>query len=186
MFRYPYFYEVLWKFLSLNRLHDLGLRQHDKASLLVELLIPTVFSIVLVIQLHFFHKPLTMKINRIIINRKQIKQQELLNASIQGSSEEAPAATSSKRPEVVLPDTSRSDSDQETDQIDGESTGLAKFLWLYKSASRVLWRIAEIHALKIVCFVVMLVVVQQVSISGSKVSYLCQILMPLSFQILSK
>ena len=48
--------------LSPDMLHDIGLRQQGKADLLVELLIPTVFSIVIVIQLHFFHKSLVLKV----------------------------------------------------------------------------------------------------------------------------
>eukprot|EP00794_Sanderia_malayensis_P018687 gene18687-20574_t len=162
-----------------NWLHDLGLRQHDKASLLVELSIPTLFSIVLVIQLHFFHKPLTMKINRLIIHRKQLRAQQQLYSLMRSITEEP---GSSHAPDITGPDSANAksdDSEQEQDSLDDvEMTGLAKVLRFHKSASRVLWRFAEIHALKIVSFVVMLVVVQQVSAFNAIFVILLAISMP--------
>ena len=161
--------------ITSHRLHDLGLRQHDKASLLLELLIPTLFSIALVIQLHFFHKPLTMKINHLIIHRKQSKQREILNTALQNNPEESETETADARkspPEIIAPEpTPKSDSEPDT-EAEGELTALHKFLLFYKHSSRVLWRVAEIHILKVVSFVVMLVVVQQVRMHDICARYL--------------
>ena len=149
------------------RLHDLGLRQHDKASLLVELLIPTLFSIALVIQLHFFHKPMTMKINHLLILRKQSKGRSRFSSPPPEHIEEQEPSTSGIKQQAgaVAPDAAAAtDSEQDTEKTEGEMTTLFKFLWFYKNTTKILWRIAEIHAVKGVSLIIMLVVVQQVSI----------------------
>ena len=64
-----------------SRLEDIGLRQQDKAGLLLELLIPTIFSIILVIQLHFFHKPLMNKIKNLLIYRKDERNKVKIGSS---------------------------------------------------------------------------------------------------------
>ena len=134
----------------------------------MELLIPTLFSIALVIQLHFFHKPLTMKINHLLILRKQAKDRRLVPAELHENSEnrEPDSSETQQQPETVAPEAvtaaTKSDSEQDTEVTEGEMTALHKFLCFYKNASKVLWHVAEIHAIKILSFVIMLVVVQQV------------------------
>ena len=146
------------------RLHDLGLRQHDKASLLVELLIPTLFSIALVIQLHFFHKPMTMKINHLLILRKQSKDRiRLTSPQAEAIEDQGPGPSGVRQQqESIVSEPTGTDSELDTEKMEVETTNLYRFLWFYKNTSRILWRIAEIHATKVVSFVIMLVVVQQV------------------------
>ena len=109
---------------------------------------------------------MTMKINHLLILRKQSKERGRFSIPPVENNEEQEAGTSGIRqqPEIVAPDTTATDSEQDTEKTEGEMTTLFKFLWLYKNTTKILWRIAEIHAIKAVSLIIMLVVVQQVSI----------------------
>ena len=107
-----------------------------------------------------------MKINHLLILRKQAKEGRLLSSPMHNNGGDQEPGTSGIRqqPEIIAPETatSKSDTDQDTEVTEGEMTTLHKILWFYKNTSKVLWRLAEIHAVKAVSFVIMLVVVQQV------------------------
>jgi len=139
------------------RLEDIGLRKQDKAGLLLELLIPTIFSIILVIQLHFFHKPLMNKIKKLFIYRKEARKQraDTTKSAVDGNTLSA-SLTSSTRYYGSNSDTS--DEDEDTAQ-----SFFGHFKTLHRDATVVLWRFAEIHWPKFVSLVVVLVSVQQVS-----------------------
>ena len=107
-----------------------------------------------------------MKINHLIILRKQAKQQQLTGTAAKESGDEGESSAATKQqPDIIAPESSgerTGNAPQETNYADGEMTALHKLLWFYKNASKVLWRVAEIHASKAVSLVIMLVVVQQV------------------------
>lgn len=149
------------------RLYDIGLRQQSKTSLLLELLVPTLFSIVIVIQLHFFHKPLMMKINRLLRHRKE-RQKEAKRRSL------GELSSTVNTSDDNLPSTSNAASSVNTegtestsDELDSETSNnnLAKLRVMYVKTSVILWRFAEIHISKCIYFVTILVVVQQVGYS---------------------
>ena len=147
--------------VNIFRLTDIGLSQQTKTKLLVELLIPYIFSIIIVIQLHFFHKPLMMKINRILKYRRykpDHDKNKTLNEHTSGIGlSDIQHSTST----MATGTASMSDDSGDSNEEFNTST-LSKMKNCYRNTTMILWRFAEIHAPKIVCFVVMLVVVQQV------------------------
>ena len=106
-----------------------------------------------------------MKINHLLILRKQSKERNR-QCSPPPENIEVPEPGPSpirQQEESASHDSAATDTEQEAEMTEGEMTTLYKFLSFYKNATRILWRVAEIHAVKVVSFVIMLVVVQQVS-----------------------
>ena len=122
------------------RLYDLGLRQHTKASLLLELLTPTAFSVIIVIQLHFFHRPFMTMIDFRLPRRDMTSVTEEQRASLGLVSE-------------------RADNDEE-DSIRSSKKHWF-FVW-YNFITVLLWRLGELHMAKIVSFTMICVVISQV------------------------
>lgn len=149
--------------LSDQWLFDIGLRQQSKSGLLLELLIPTIFSIVIVIQLHFFHKPLMMKINRLLRYRKCRQRNESQSANnFTGSCTDQTLGQQSTISSLsTVTGMGESMSDESEDELDDSL--LKRIRKMHHETTVILWRIVEIHSPHIVGFVVMLVVVQQVS-----------------------
>lgn len=160
--------------IFLYRLFDIGLHQQGKSELLLELLIPTIFSIVIVIQLHFFHKPLTMHITRLLRYRKSKQRQERRNridggGAGAGDTNTVSTDVTTSMASNVTASSLGSASDESDDEP--EYTIMVKLRKAYFQMTVVLWRLAEINSPKLVSLVVMLVAVQQVKlISGTEAS----------------
>ncbi|XP_065675959.1 piezo-type mechanosensitive ion channel component 2-like [Hydra vulgaris] len=129
---------------------DIGLRSLEKPTLFIELLIPTLFSMSIVVQLHFFHTPLVKNINQILNNRKFLKTNKL-TAPIASCSTEASTCTRTS--------TELDKFDEISDNVDKGP----KFKKWYDDFTSILWLFAELHMPKIVCFTAMIVAIQQVS-----------------------
>lgn len=153
-------------YFSSFRLFDLGLRQQSKTHLLLELLIPTIFSIVIVVQLHFFHKPLMMKINRILRcrknNRKRNRAMVKSSSTSRASSRVGDSSSANTMSATTLSTTDQQSISEEEVEDQTILSTMERIIQLYKTTTVILWRFAEIHISKIICFIVMLVVVQQV------------------------
>ena len=140
---------------SLNRLYNLGLRQHTKASLLLELLTPTAFSIVIVIQLHFFHRPFLAMIDL------KVRSNATTHQSAARGAVEPHTTASTSQPDGA----GQSESAREFRQGTQKSylvVALIKIANFYNDLTVFLWRIAELHMLKLVNLTLIVVVVYQV------------------------
>ena len=146
------------------RLYDIGLRQQTKTRLLLELLIPTIFSIVIVVQLHFFHKPLMNKINRLLRYRRHKQRLQKQHSDTITTTTTIGGITSAEDQPTETATSSTTNQQSVSDESDDEvPQGLMeKIIFAYKYMTMILWRIAEIHWSKIISFVVILVSLQQV------------------------
>ena len=142
-------------FLSRNRLYNLGLRQHTKASLLLELLTPTAFSIVIVIQLHFFHRPFLAMIDLKVRSSSTAHQ-----SSARGAVEPHTTASTSQQDGAGHSDPTR-ESRQGT-QKSYLVVALVKIVNFYNDLTVFLWRVGELHMLKLVNLTLIFVVLYQV------------------------
>lgn len=165
--------------LSDKWLHNLGLRQHTKASLLMELLTPTAFSIIIVIQLHFFHRPFMAMIDirnaRCDSNTSATARYQSANgvedihhddAATNSTVDAAEGPTGEhKEPEGSPAKTGEHSSPPHgTHQKSVLVTCLIKVVQFYNEVTVLLWRLGELHMVKLVNFILICVVVYQVSI----------------------
>lgn len=149
--------------LFVYRLYNLGLRQHTKASLLLELLTPTAFSIIIVIQLHFFHRPFLAMIDLKVRNNSTVHQ-----SSARGAVDPH-----------VPPPTSQQDgagpvgTAQGTRPITQKSllvVALIRIVNFYNDLTVFLWRVGELHMLKLVNLTLICVVLHQVRLMSLSIS----------------
>ena len=138
------------------RLVDIGLRQQTKANLLIELLTPTLFSIVIVVQLHFFHSPLVKNINQILNNRKFLKSKKKTAQNLI----ETPGVAGNSMGKNALEETIVPNI---TTDIHVDRTPVtSKIMGYYTSLTSTLWLFAELHIQKMICVTAMVVAIQQV------------------------
>ena len=151
--------------VSFFRLSDIGLRQHGGSALFLELLLPTIFSIVLVVQLHFFHKPLTMKIARLLRYRRakeKRRKSDLATSSGTSAGQTADFTAMSISDNITASTLMNSGSDDESDE-EPHYTIFVKLRKTYVETTVILWRLAEIHWSKLIWLVIMLVSLQEVT-----------------------
>lgn len=158
--------------LSDQWLYNLGLRQHTKASLLLELLTPTAFSIVIVIQLHFFHRPFLAMIDLRVRPHSTSYQSSARNAvepeNGPSTSQQHEGATPSETPREHWPSTQKS----------LLVAALVKIANFYNELTVFLWRVGELHMLKIVNLTLICVVLYQVCAINAVIIILLGISMP--------
>ena len=142
-------------FLSPNRLYNLGLRQHTKASLLLELLTPTAFSIIIVIQLHFFHRPFLAMIDLKVRSNSATHQ-----SAARGAVEPHTTASTSQQDGAGPSEVAR-ESRQST-QKSYLVVALVNIVNFYNDLTVFLWRVGELHMLKLVNLTLIFVVLYQV------------------------
>ncbi len=139
-----------------NRLYNLGLRQHTKASLLLELLTPTAFSIIIVIQLHFFHRPFLAMID-LKVRASSTAHQSAARGAIEphtpASTSQQDGAGPSEPARETRPNTQKS----------FLVVVLIKIVNFYNDLTVFLWRVGELHMLKLVNLTLICVVLYQVS-----------------------
>lgn len=141
--------------MSRNRLYNLGLRQHTKASLLLELLTPTAFSIIIVIQLHFFHRPFLAMIDL------KVRANSTAHQSAARGTIEPHTATSTSQQDG----TGHSEPSRESRPSTQKSflvVALIKIANFYNDLTVFLWRVGELHMLKLVNLTLIFVVLYQV------------------------
>nr|XP_006818270.1 PREDICTED: piezo-type mechanosensitive ion channel component 2-like [Saccoglossus kowalevskii] len=139
-------------------LSDIGLQQYDTQTLFVRLLTPTVFVIIIVIQLHYYHQPFLVisAVSQIRYRRARAKEE--------------PA-------DVIEEDSDHPNNGKDglgkhggsTDTLDHKSpTEYMKQFWdflmhWYRIVTAIIWRLLEIHMVKVIFFSVTVVAVTQVS-----------------------
>ena len=141
------------------RLYNLGLRQHTKASLLLELLTPTTFSIIIVIQLHFFHRPFLAMIDlrvRSNSNSQSTRARARVEPYFPAPTQDQEANSLPTRNSV--PDTHR----PYLVEV------LIKIINFYNDLTVFLWRVGELHMLKMANLVLICVVIYQVRLIAYK------------------
>lgn len=144
--------------LSTRRLYNFGLRQHTKASLLLELLTPTAFSIVIVIQLHFFHRPFLDMIDLRVRSSRTAYQ-----STARGAVEPQNEPSTSRQDGGGLAGTPREP--QTSTQKSFLVMALIKMVNFYNDLTVFLWRVGELHMLKLVNLTLICVVLYQVSLA---------------------
>ena len=138
-------------------LADIGLEQFSTATLFVKLLTPTSFLIVIIIQVHYFHKPFLALSD--------------LNRYTQDDDDDTGRKSS---PPVVSDTEGGTTTDTETVLSTKTKRLRRKFsdcwnkLWnicseWWKILSALIWRLMEIHVFKVVVFVIIMVAVYDVS-----------------------
>ena len=143
---------------SSNRLYNLGLRQHTQASLLMELLTPTAFSIVIVIQLHFFHRPFLAMID-LRVRPSSTSHQSSARGAVEPQTE--PSTT---RQDGAGPAATQREPRTST-QKSFLVVALIKIVNFYNDLTVFLWRVGELHMLKLVNVTLICVVLYQVSLT---------------------
>ena len=138
------------------RLYNLGLRQHTKASLLLELLTPTAFSIVIVIQLHFFHRPFLAMID-LRVRANSTAHQSAARGAVEPHIEPSTSQQDGAAPSEI----------QREPRISTQKSflvvALVKIVNFYNDLTVFLWRVGELHMLKLVNLTLICVVLYQVS-----------------------
>ncbi|XP_020894049.1 piezo-type mechanosensitive ion channel component 1, partial [Exaiptasia diaphana] len=175
--------------LSDQWLYNLGLRQHTKTSLLMELLTPTAFSIIIVIQLHFFHRPFMAMIDirnaKCETNTNPQSRYQSIGETVEQIPEEHEDASNQPTRRITRRDSG------EHDVTDGQrhpvSPGhqksplvscLIKMVEFYNDVTVLLWRLAELHISKLVNFILICVVVNKVCAVNAVIIILLGISMP--------
>ncbi|XP_031574449.1 piezo-type mechanosensitive ion channel component 2-like [Actinia tenebrosa] len=175
--------------LSDQWLYNLGLRQHTKASLLMELLTPTTFSIIVVVQLHFFHRPFLAMIDIRNARSNTNASTAAKYQSIDGADDihHDAAATGSNAEATEGPTlednqpTMTSEHSTPSPVVQQKSvlvTCLIKVVQFYNEVTVLLWRLGEIHMPKLVNFILICVVVYQVCAVNAVIIILLGISMP--------
>ncbi|XP_015749151.1 PREDICTED: piezo-type mechanosensitive ion channel component 1-like [Acropora digitifera] len=157
--------------LSDQWLYNLGLRQHTKASLLLELLTPTAFSIVIVIQLHFFHRPFLDMIDLRVRSSPAAYQ-----FTARGAVEPINEPSTSRQDDGELAGTPREP--RMSTQKSFLVMALIKIVSFYNDLTVFLWRVGELHMLKLVNLTLICVVLYQVCAINAIIIILLGISMP--------
>jgi hypothetical protein len=164
-------------YFRVYRLYDLGLRQHTKASLLLELLTPTAFSVIIVIQLHFFYRPFMAMID-LRPPRQEVRvsrdEERRVSLSIAANHEQEEIISTNQENENIIPANQREENrtsfDQDAacgrDENDMSPTQQAWLLKWYNYMTVLLWRLGELHMPKIISFTLITVVLSKVGISS--------------------
>ncbi|CAB4011361.1 Hypothetical predicted protein, partial [Paramuricea clavata] len=170
-------------------LYDLGLRQHTKASLLLELLTPTTFSVIIVIQLHFFYRPFMAMIDlrpprqAVRVSRDEERRVSL---SIAANHEEEEVTSANQEEENIIPANQRQgkgilsnqDAGYGRDENDSPSEPQTWVLKWYNYMTVKLWRLGELHMSKIISFTLICVVLSKVCAINAVIIVLLGIAMP--------
>lgn len=138
----------------------MGLRQHTKASLLLELLTPTAFSVIIVIQLHFFYRPFMAMIDlrppRQVV-RVSREEESRVSLSIAANHEDEEGASANQEEENIIPSNQREGNRNSSNQD-------ACLLKWYNYLTVLLWRLGELHMPKVISFTLICVVLSKVSL----------------------
>lgn len=169
-------YENFRNGFRFHRLYDLGLRQHTKASLLLELLTPTTFSVIIVIQLHFFYRPFMAMIDlrppaQRPVDRVSRDEERRVSVSISANHEEENMISANQEEENVIAASHNEEHGMSSNQAavydrDENDLSPAQQTWLlkwYNYLTVLLWRLGELHMSKIISFTLICVVLSKVS-----------------------
>ncbi|XP_055955380.1 piezo-type mechanosensitive ion channel component 2 isoform X2 [Patella vulgata] len=155
-------------------LSDIGLERYDTAGLFLKLLTPTAFVIIVILQIHYFHKPFL-----------------------------AYSSLNRYKTDEIVPDPNPNVTDYTTDETGGTTTDTEsvtqrrnkrwkqrvmywlRTIWAFGSetwakTSSLLWRVAEVHYFKLVVFTIMVVAASEVSAVSAIYVILMAIFLPLS------
>nr|XP_034339397.1 piezo-type mechanosensitive ion channel component 1 isoform X8 [Crassostrea gigas] len=155
--------------LSDEILSDIGLEQFNTATLFVKLLTPTSFLILIILQVHYFHATF-LRLSDI----KHVKNED--------KKDDQPATN-------TMTDTAGETTDSEPPII---KKGLRKKVKLYiltvwhkcsevwAEVSTVLWRVLEVHFVKVVLFTIFMVCVSELSAIGGVFVIILGVFMPIT------
>ncbi|KAK3085436.1 hypothetical protein FSP39_003276 [Pinctada imbricata] len=160
-----------WKKTGLSDqvLSDIGLRKFDIAGLFTQLLTPTSFVIVIILQVHYFH-------NRfLVINNIERTSKDDLPLSAPGTSE-TDGGTTTETESKILRKTKRWK--RKCDHYFRKIWTRCSEIWAVVSA--ILWRVTEIHIVKVVLFVIVMVCVTEVSCISAVYMILISLFLPIT------
>lgn len=154
----------------------MGLRQHTKANLLLELLTPTAFSVIIVIQLHFFYRPFMAMIDlRPSRHAARVSRDEARRVSFSiAANHDADEIMSTNPEEENIISANQMDRDDvlsnadavyERDEGDMSHAPQGFVLKWYNYVTALLWRLGELHMSKVISFTLMCVVLSKVGIA---------------------
>ncbi|XP_060075477.1 piezo-type mechanosensitive ion channel component 1-like [Ylistrum balloti] len=154
--------------LSDEVLSDIGLEIFDTAGLFEKLLTPTSFLILIILQVHYFHKPFLL-LSDLERHRKEDLPQQVgsMTTDTEGTSDSEG---------VIL---------KRTKKMRRRMKYYFLIAWSRCSAwwsdlSRLLWRIAQIHIFKVIAFTIFMVVIQEISAISAVYVILLGIFLPLT------
>ncbi|XP_077982492.1 piezo-type mechanosensitive ion channel component 2-like [Glandiceps talaboti] len=153
--------------LAESTLEDIGLQQYGTSGLLVGLLTPTIFVIIIVVQLHYYHIPfLTLSAiaessyrrTRGSVEKDDVTEEDQGRAAEGESSEVVPVRDNFDEPDNKSTDTLAHKTPKEI------LTDFCKALkrW-YTIITFIIWRVLEMHMIKAIFFTTIVVCVTQVS-----------------------
>ncbi|ESO89783.1 hypothetical protein LOTGIDRAFT_124598, partial [Lottia gigantea] len=137
-------------------LSDIGLERYDTAGLFMKLLTPTAFLIIVILQIHYFHKPF------------------LAYSSLTRYKKDEPVAD----PNVT--DYTTDETGNTTTDSEHHLNRRTKRNKTWAVVSAFLWRLSEVHFFKIVVLIIMLVSVTEVSAISAIYVLLMAVFIPLS------
>ncbi|XP_056011934.1 piezo-type mechanosensitive ion channel component 1-like isoform X4 [Ostrea edulis] len=153
--------------LSYQVLGDIGLEQFDTATLFVKLLTPTSFLILIILQVHYFH-PNFLKLSDI----KHVKIEDKEDS----------------QPVTMTTDTAGETTDSDPPIIDKGFRKKVKaysiVMWnicseVWADLSTILWRVLEVHFVKVTIFTIFMVSISEVSAIGAVFVITLGVLMPI-------
>ncbi|CAD5110764.1 DgyrCDS132 [Dimorphilus gyrociliatus] len=159
--------------LSAKIIADLGFQKFSAVQLFTKLLTPASFLVVIIIQIHYFHEPF-MKLSDINRFRNILNPPSEINeiANIEERRSEEEHAEDEENIE---------NSQEKSFNFYQEAEKLAiSFRKLLDQLIEVLWRIAEVHCFKIVCIVVFVCCIKEVSAINVVLVVLLLVCLPLS------
>ncbi|XP_067651571.1 piezo-type mechanosensitive ion channel component 2-like isoform X3 [Haliotis asinina] len=156
--------------LSDQTLKDIGLELYDTAGLFVKLLTPTSFLIVVILQVHYFHKPF-LKMSSL----DRYKHEDQTDSTPADYTTDEAGGTTDTESEIS----------KKSRQWRRRLMLLFFSVWnkassLWCSVSTFLWRLTEIHIFKLVAFVIMIVAAKEVSAISAVYIILMAIILPIS------
>ncbi|XP_071174524.1 piezo-type mechanosensitive ion channel component 2-like isoform X6 [Mytilus edulis] len=169
-------FPMYWKngtHLSDEVLKDIGLEQFNTATLFVKLLTPTSFLIVIILQVHYFHKEfLTIS----DLNRYSKDSEEVDTQPPGPAISETEGGTTTDTDHVVITKTKRWR--RKLTECWNKLWQLCSDWW--KILSEIFWRLMEIHIFKIVVFVIIMVAVHEVTAVSAVYVFFLAIFLPIT------
>ncbi|CDS37826.1 protein piezo2 [Echinococcus multilocularis] len=140
--------------LSPQLLKAIGLEQFDSAELFDRLMMPVAFMVVIILQMHYFHKPF-LEISSLDRYRDR-NEQERLRVN-------QPASSSSPQNYTESLETQSNFLEDFHSVFNIIASSICRFI---NTSRTVAWRFAEVHWMKVVCLLVMLSVIKEVTITN--------------------
>ncbi|XP_076448756.1 piezo-type mechanosensitive ion channel component 1-like [Babylonia areolata] len=162
-----------------NTLADIGLEKFNGTELFIKLLTPTSFLIVIILQVHYFHKPfLRLSATDRYRREEEAEAANRYNQWVRSWCELMTSETETEDEECASP---RPKEKGRFKMWLARTQILVKMADFWDSLTTFLWRLAEIHIFKVVVLTVMLVAVQEDQVSALTAVYVIFVMLLLPF-----